>query len=96
MPGFGRALFCVITENQYNAGMKKLYRSDNNKVIAGVVGGIGEYFDVDPVILRLITIVFFVFTGFFPVAIVYVLAIFVIPKESETVRVVDVEEETKE
>ncbi|MFA6415137.1 MAG: PspC domain-containing protein [Candidatus Paceibacterota bacterium] len=33
--------------------MKKLYRSKNNKIIAGVAGGFAEYFDVDPVIMRL-------------------------------------------
>ncbi len=32
---------------------KRLYRSVKNKVICGVCGGIGEYFNVDPVIIRL-------------------------------------------
>lgn len=41
---------------------KKLYRSRNNSVIAGVCGGIGEYFDIDPIIVRLIW-VFAVFSG---------------------------------
>ncbi len=34
--------------------MKQLYLSNTNKVIAGVCGGIGEYLDIDPVIIRLI------------------------------------------
>ncbi len=34
--------------------MKKLYRSQTNKVVAGVCGGIGEYFNIDPVIPRII------------------------------------------
>ena len=33
---------------------KKLYRSSTNKVICGVCGGIGEYFGVDPTIVRLV------------------------------------------
>jgi len=33
---------------------KKLYRSSGNRMIAGVCGGIGEYFDVDPVLVRVI------------------------------------------
>jgi phage shock protein PspC (stress-responsive transcriptional regulator) len=33
--------------------MKKLYRSQNNKIIGGVAGGIAEYFDIDPIIVRL-------------------------------------------
>ena len=34
--------------------MKKLYRNQNDMKIAGICSGIGEYFDVDPVIIRLI------------------------------------------
>jgi len=37
--------------------MKSLTRSKTNKVIAGVCGGLGEYFDIDPVIIRLIFVV---------------------------------------
>lgn len=33
---------------------KKLYKSSNDKVLAGVCGGIGEYFEMDPVFVRLI------------------------------------------
>ena len=41
---------------------RRLYRSRNNSVIAGICGGIGEYFDIDPIIVRLIW-VFAVFSG---------------------------------
>ena len=37
--------------------VKRLYRSKKNKVIAGVCGGIAEYLEVDPVIIRLIWVV---------------------------------------
>lgn len=37
--------------------MKKLYKSEN-KVLAGVCGGIAEYFDVDPTLIRLAWVVF--------------------------------------
>ena len=33
---------------------QKLYRSNTNKMICGVCGGIGEYFDIDPTIIRLL------------------------------------------
>lgn len=33
---------------------KRLYRSDQNKMLCGVCGGIGEYFDIDPTIIRLL------------------------------------------
>jgi phage shock protein C len=37
---------------------KRLVRSEQNKVVAGVCGGLGEYFDIDPTIVRLVFIVF--------------------------------------
>lgn len=36
---------------------KRLYRSEENKMIAGVCGGIAEYFDIDPVIVRIIFVI---------------------------------------
>ena len=36
-----------------NNSPKKLYRSDKDKKIAGVCGGIGEYFNIDPTLVRL-------------------------------------------
>jgi len=62
---------------------KKLYRSDKNKILAGVFGGLGEYLNVDPVVLRLLWILLFIFTGVLPGLITYFLAIIVIPKRSE-------------
>jgi phage shock protein C len=35
---------------------KRLYRSRTNRMLAGVCGGIGEYFDVDPVIVRVVVV----------------------------------------
>ncbi len=62
---------------------KRLYRSEKNKVIAGIFGGLGEYAHIDPVLFRLIWILILVFTGFVPGLIVYLLAIIVIPKKAE-------------
>ena len=36
---------------------KKLYRSRNNKWIAGVCGGIAEYAGIDPIIVRVLAII---------------------------------------
>ena len=36
--------------------MKKLFRSKSNRVICGVCGGIGEYLNVDPTIIRLLAL----------------------------------------
>lgn len=60
--------------------MKKLYRSSENKVFAGVCGGIGEYADIDPVILRVLWVVITIFTGVMPGIIAYVFAMFIIPR----------------
>ena len=37
---------------------KRLYRSDENRMLAGVCGGIAEYFDLDPTLVRLGWVVF--------------------------------------
>jgi len=58
---------------------KKLYRS-NNKIIAGVCAGVAEYFDIDVTLLRLGTVLIFIFTGFFPMGIFYILAAFIMPR----------------
>ena len=41
---------------------KRIYRSRKEEMIAGVCGGLGEYFDIDPVIMRLI-FVLLIFAG---------------------------------
>jgi phage shock protein C len=60
---------------------RKLYRSETNKTFAGVCGGLGEYFDVDPVGIRLIWIILIIFSGFFPGLLAYLFAILIIPKK---------------
>lgn len=42
---------------------KKLYRSVTDKMIGGVCGGIAEYFDIDPVIVRLVFVLAVIFGG---------------------------------
>lgn len=42
---------------------KKLYRSHTDKKVAGVCGGIAEYFDVDSTVTRLAFVLFVVFAG---------------------------------
>ncbi|HOK16904.1 MAG TPA: PspC domain-containing protein, partial [Defluviitoga tunisiensis] len=65
--------------------MKKLYRSRDNKVLAGVCGGIGEYFEIDPVIIRLIWIVLTMIWGFG--LFLYIIAIFLIPLEPKEIKI---------
>jgi phage shock protein PspC (stress-responsive transcriptional regulator) len=69
-PKFARA------PEQY-AGPKKLYRSRKNRLFAGVCGGLGEYWDVDPNIIRILWIIFaFSIVGIFA----YLVAIALIPE----------------
>lgn len=60
--------------------MKKLYKSEDNKIFAGIIGGVGEYFNVDPVILRLLWLLILISTAVVPGVIVYIVSIFVVPK----------------
>ena len=60
---------------------KQLYRSKTNRVFAGVIGGIGEYFDIDPVMLRLLWVLITVFTGFIPGIVIYIAAILIVPEK---------------
>jgi phage shock protein C len=63
---------------------KRLYRSNKNRVLAGICGGLAEYFAIDPSIVRLIAVV-----GFFATASVffwaYLLLWIVIPENPTTI-----------
>jgi phage shock protein C len=61
--------------------MKRLYKSDTNKVVAGVIGGIGEYFDIDPTLLRLAYLLLAILTAVVPAAIAYLVAVVVVPNK---------------
>jgi len=62
---------------------KKLYRSQKDRMIGGVCGGLGEYFGIDPTIVRLL-FVFFSLTGG-PGLIAYLIFLIVVPDQSSTV-----------
>ena len=61
---------------------KRLYRPKNNRVFAGVLGGLGEYFNIDPVVFRLVFVALVILTGFFPGVVFYILAIFIVPTKN--------------
>lgn len=56
---------------------KKLYKSNTNKMLEGVCGGIAEYFDIDPTIVRLGWVVFCALGGSGILA--YIIAAIIIP-----------------
>lgn len=62
--------------------MKRLYRSSTNRMVAGVFGGISEYFNIDATILRLVFAICLI-PSFFTFALLYLLAAVIIPKDME-------------
>ena len=60
---------------------KKLYKSRHNKTLAGVCGGLADYFDIDVTIVRLIWAAFFFLSAGFPILLAYIIAAFIIPEE---------------
>ncbi len=59
--------------------MRKLYKSTDNRIIAGVCAGIAEYFDIDPTVVRIVFVGIAIFTVFFPAAFFYIILALIIP-----------------
>ena len=62
---------------------KRLYRSRDNKIVFGILGGLGEYFQLDPTLLRLVFVVLLLFTAVFPLSLAYLLAYLIVPPPPE-------------
>jgi phage shock protein C len=62
---------------------QKLYRSRENRMLGGVCGGLGEYFDIDPTLVRLL----FVFGAFLGIpgalVLIYLVMLILVPQEPE-------------
>ncbi|KPK73228.1 phage-shock protein [candidate division WOR_3 bacterium SM23_60] len=59
--------------------MKKLYRSKNNRKIAGICGGLGELFSFDPTLIRLLFVFIDLVTGILPLIVVYIVGWIILP-----------------
>ena len=60
---------------------RRLYRSRNDQIVGGVCGGIAEYFEIDPTLIRILMALFIIFgIGL----IVYIVLWIIIPKAPET------------
>ncbi len=62
---------------------KRLYRSRKEKMFAGIAGGLAEYYDLDPVLVRIAFVLVTLLHGAGLIA--YIICIFVIPKEPEAI-----------
>ena len=60
---------------------KKLYKSRRNKTLAGICGGLADYFDIDVTIVRLIWVAFFFLSAGIPIIFAYIISAFIIPEE---------------
>jgi phage shock protein C len=68
---------------------KKFYRSRENRIIAGVCGGLAKYFDIDPIIVRLITLILVLSAGAGLIA--YIIAWIIVPQEPDNLYPVSVQ-----
>ena len=60
---------------------KKLTRSANDKKLFGVCGGVAEYFDVDPTLVRVGILALTIFTGLIPGLVLYFCMALVMPEK---------------
>ncbi len=63
---------------------KKLYRSSKQRMIAGICGGLAEYFDVDVNIMRLLFVAISLLSVLFPMVIFYIIAWIIVPEEEKS------------
>lgn len=63
--------------------MHKRLTKSRNKILAGVFGGIANYFDLDPAWVRIIGAALIIFTGVFPGTALYIIAAMVMPEPGE-------------
>ncbi|HJV30810.1 MAG TPA: PspC domain-containing protein [Bacillales bacterium] len=66
--------------------MKKWIRSRTNRMLAGVLGGLSEVVGVEAKTLRILFLILLLFTGFFPMGILYIIFIFILPNEQRLIK----------
>ena len=64
--------------------MKKLFKSKTNKFICGVCGGLAEYADTDPTIIRLAAVLLIFASGLFLGLLLYLIAAIIMPTNKES------------
>ena len=60
---------------------KRLERDEEKAVISGVLAGMANYYNQDPVLFRIAAITFLLITGVFPGILIYIVAWLVMPKK---------------
>jgi len=62
---------------------RRLTRSNRNKMIAGVCGGLAEYLNMDPTVIRVLYVLISVVSAAFPGIIAYIILMFLMPPPEE-------------
>jgi phage shock protein C len=60
--------------------MKRIYRSWTDRKIFGICGGIGEAYDIDPNIVRIVAVFLCILTGLVPLIVTYFVARLIVPE----------------
>ena len=76
-------LFNVCISQTTKNMNKKLYRSIANKKLSGVCGGIAEYFNLDPTIIRILWVVLTLFSAAFPGVLAYIICALIMPQQNQ-------------
>lgn len=63
---------------------RRLRRDQEKAVVAGVMAGLADYFDQDPVLFRILAITFLILTGIFPGLLLYLAAWVLMPKRDKS------------
>ena len=61
--------------------VRRLYRSRRDIKLAGVCGGVGEYLEADPTVVRIVFLLGTIMTGFFPGIFIYFALALIMPEE---------------
>lgn len=72
--------FCPACGTRLAGAPRRLYRSNADAKVAGVCGGLAEYLDVDPTIVRVGYLAATVLTGVFPGVVLYFVLLLVVPR----------------
>lgn len=61
---------------------KRFYKSTNDVFLTGVCGGVAEYFNIDPSIVRIVVVLLALFTKVLPIFIIYILLAIILPERN--------------
>jgi len=71
----------VARDQPHHDRVRVLSRSSSNRVLAGVCGGVAEYYQADPRVVRLLAFLVALFTGILPMLFLYLIAAILLPAD---------------